>query len=98
MFGDKNPLETPKEDEDTFVKRIRRVITDHTNQTSGIRVFEHEDESNLDDYEQEILENLRIAHEDWQEKNPRRMATDRDRHGVNIEKGLTRPFRDFSRE
>ena len=96
MFASRKTPETPKEDEDTFVKRIRRVITDHTNQTSGIRVFEHEDESNLDDYEQEILKNLRNAHEEWTKNNPRSRATDKDCHGVNIKRGLT--DRDFSRE
>ena len=96
MFNYKRIPETPKEDEDTFVKRIRRVITDHTNQTSGIRVFEHEDESNLDDYEQKVLENLRNAHEEWTKNNPKSTATDRDCHGVNIKRGLT--VRDFSRE
>ena len=56
------------EDEDTFVKRIRREIETNTCQTSGICVFEHNDESDLDDYEQKVLENLRIAHENWTEK------------------------------
>ena len=80
---------TKREDEDTFVKRIRQEITSNTCATSGICVFEHEDESNLDDYEQKILTTLRKAHEEWMKKNPQRKATDRDHNGVDIERGLS---------
>ena len=71
MFNWFNANENPKkEDEDTFIKRIRQEITLNTCATSGICVFEHEDESKLDDNEQKILETLRKAHEEWTEKNP----------------------------
>lgn len=54
-----------REDDDSFVRRIRQEITDKTCQTSGICVFEHKDENDLDDSERKILENLRVAHEKW---------------------------------
>lgn len=60
-----------KEDEDTFIKRIRREIETNTCQTSGFCVFEHDDESDLDDYEQKVLENLRKGHEQWMKNNPK---------------------------
>ena len=41
----------------------------NTCQTSGIYVFEHTDDNNLDVKEQKILENLRKAHEEWMENN-----------------------------
>ena len=87
MFWSNKNDEKPSEDEHTFIKRIREEIILNTCQTSGIYVFEHDDDSNLDDQEQKILENLRKAHEDWHEKNPRRTAIDRDRNGVDIERG-----------
>lgn len=62
----------PKEDDhDTFAKRIRQAIEEKTGETSGIKVFEHSDESALDDYEKQVLNNLRKAHEEWQAKNPK---------------------------
>ena len=60
-----------REDEDTFNKRIRSVIEENTCATSGIKVFEHVDDSALDEYEMKVLENLRNAHEKWQEANPK---------------------------
>ncbi len=66
MFGRK-PEKT--EDEDTFAKRIRTVIEENTCATSGIKVFEHEDETALDDHEQQILATLQQAHEEWRAKN-----------------------------
>lgn len=71
MFGWPNDKEPKIEDEDTFIKRIRREIETNICQTSGICVFEHDDESNLDDYEQKVLENLRKGHEAWIKKNHR---------------------------
>jgi hypothetical protein len=54
-----------KEDDDTFIHRIRDEIEEKSAATSGIRVFEHNDDSTLDDYERKILETLRKAHESW---------------------------------
>lgn len=87
--------ETPEvEDEKTFRKRIRQdMIKKETCQTTtGICVFEHDDDNDLDEQEQKILDNLRTAHEDWMEKNPKQERTDRDRHGININKGIADPF------
>lgn len=83
VFGKPEPK---KEDEDTFIKRIRQEIETNTCQTSGICVFEHEDDSNLDDYEQKVLDNLRKAHESWTEKNPKlKKVTGKDvYHSVKI--------------
>ena len=61
--------DTKREDEDTFNKRIRSVIEENTCATSGIKVFEHVDDSALDEYEMKVLENLRNAHEKWQSEN-----------------------------
>ncbi len=63
VFWSKN--DAKNEDEHTFVKRIREEITTNTCQTTGICVFEHDDDSNLDDQEQKILATLRRAHEKW---------------------------------
>jgi hypothetical protein len=54
---------------ESFVKRIRRAATEKTCTTSGICVFEHHDESSLEDDEKGILETLRQAHERWQMQN-----------------------------
>lgn len=67
VFG-RNKAEK-REDDDTFAQRIRTVIEESTCATSGIKVFEHEDESALNDHEQEILSTLRKAHEEWRAKN-----------------------------
>ena len=76
MFGWFNDEKSKIEDEDAFIKRIRQEITSKTCQTSGIYVFEHDDESNLDDIEQKILSTLRKAHEEWMEKNPKVILTE----------------------
>ena len=57
------------EDDDTFVRRIRSEIEEKSGDTSGIRVFEHADESALDDKERQILANLREAHEKWKSEH-----------------------------
>ena len=67
MFGSKK--EEKREDDDTFAKRIRVVIEENTCATSGIKVFEHEDDTALDEYEMKVLENLRNAHEEWNAKH-----------------------------
>lgn len=67
-----------REDDDTFVQRIRHAIEDHTGRTSGIKVFEHSDEQTLDQQEREILAKLRAAHEQWQANNPEPTAKPKD--------------------
>jgi hypothetical protein len=59
-----------REDDDSFYKRIRSEIEDHTGRTSGIKVFEHGDETTLDEQEREILAKLQAAHEEWHTNNP----------------------------
>ena len=63
-----------REDDDTFYQRIRSTIEDHTGKTSGIKVFEHNDEQTLDEQEREILAKLQAAHEEWQTNNPESTA------------------------
>lgn len=70
MFGWFENEKPKNEDDKTFIKRIRHEITQNTCQTSGICVFEVNNEVNLDDQERQILETLRKAHEDWVKKNP----------------------------
>lgn len=73
MFGKKKQRYV--EDADTseqFVKDLRLKIEDNQEKlcvTSGIRVFEHNDERALDDTEKEILKNLKEAHDRWVEKH-----------------------------
>ena len=58
-----------REDDDSFLKRIRAEIEEKSCATSGIKVFEHADDRTLDDKEKTILENLRQAHEKWKAKH-----------------------------
>lgn len=76
MFNRRKP--EVREDDDTFYQRIRSTIEDHTGRTSGIKVFEHNDEATLDDKEREILAKLRAAHEEWQANNPEPTAKPKD--------------------
>lgn len=68
MFNRKKP--EVREEDDTFYQRIRSTIEEHSGRTSGIRVFEHNDETTLDEKERQILAKLRAAHEQWQANNP----------------------------
>jgi hypothetical protein len=58
------------EDDNSFIHRIRHTIEDHSATTTGIKVFEHGDETTLDDHERQILAKLRAAHEEWHANNP----------------------------
>ena len=72
MFGKRENSDNATHE--TFVKEVRSKIEknmeDATCETStGICVFEHNDESALDDEEKAVLEKLKAAHEAWQAAN-----------------------------
>ncbi len=72
MFGKKERYCEDVETSEQFVKDLRLKIEDNQEKlcvTSGIRVFEHNDERALDDTEKEILQNLKEAHDRWMAKH-----------------------------
>ncbi len=73
MFGkQKQPRHNDDaETSEQFARDLRSKIENNqtTSETSGIRVFEHNDERALDDEEKVILETLRQAHENYMAEN-----------------------------
>ncbi len=89
MFGKKERYCEGVETSEQFVKDLRLKIEDNQeklSQTSGIRVFEHNDERALDDKEKAILKNLKEAHDKWMETHhPNQTFDDVDTyHSVRV--------------
>ena len=75
MFWKKKTRKISVEDSRArFARDLRAKIENNLvkpSGTSGIHVFEHDNEDALDEKEKEILKHFRKAHEEWTAENPK---------------------------